>query len=474
MLITLLLACTLFIAVYSFHDWFRALCFALPFLAFLERPEVPREIWGIPGLNLFNVLFLFIIIGWLTQKSKENLSWIVPPKVNRLFLIYLSIFFIAAIRLIADTDSVADFYISRGSNPPSFRALLLSNVVNPLKWLIPGLLLCHGSNTDERRRFATIFILLTCVLLAAQITSRMIPALIGNDDLADRALRVLDRNIGYHRVDLAALMGSAAWGFIAYKVSTKKFIHTVVAIFGFLLCSFSMALTGGRAGYVAWAVCGIVFLALRWKKALLVAPLILSLSIGLIPGLNDRIFEGFSEESHSSYAEKSQGSIDTIDSSGRDLYSITSGRVILWPLVIEKIVESPWVGYGMQGFRVNQINKLVLEKVGVPFDVGHSHNAYLDLLLDNGFFAALLVLLFYGVLILKSMAIFSSEKEPPTKQMLAGMLLAFVVVQLVASLGSQSFYPFQGSTLMWCTIGLLMRELGNTNNHDSSDNTNSK
>ena len=35
--------------------------------------------------------------------------------------------------------------------------------------------------------------------------------------------------------------------------------------------------------------------------------------------------------------------------------------------------------------------------------------------------------------------------------------MAFVLGQLIASIGAQSFYPRAGVVIMWCTIGLAIR-----------------
>ena len=43
--------------------------------------------------------------------------------------------------------------------------------------------------------------------------------------------------------------------------------------------------------------------------------------------------------------------------------------------------------------------------------------------------------------------------------MVATMSLSFLVINLTASLGSQSFYPKQGATLFWIVIGLSLSQL---------------
>ncbi|MEM8547585.1 MAG: O-antigen ligase family protein, partial [Pseudomonadota bacterium] len=69
---TLLVLFIAWVGTVSTRDWFKALCFALPLIAFLERPDMPRAMFGLPGLNPFNIILLFVLIGWLAQKGRDG------------------------------------------------------------------------------------------------------------------------------------------------------------------------------------------------------------------------------------------------------------------------------------------------------------------------------------------------------------------------------------------------------------------
>ncbi len=437
------------------NNWYKGLCLALVLLAVLERPDMPREVFGIPGLNPFNIMLLGVLVGFFINKGKEQLKWTVPSGTNRLWIIYGLICLVAFVRMAMAIDEVSQFHLARGASALGYGSLFKDHFLNIGKWIIPGLLVCYGANTTERRQWMLYSIAITSLLLAAQIISRMMPALIGSEDLGDRALRVLDRNIGYHRVDLAALMGSAAWAFFAVRIASRNAMLSQLLLGGFVMTSLAMALTGGRAGYAAWVLCGAFLCLLRWRKWLLLAPLAIVVLLAAVPGISDRVFQGFSEESHSNYAARGAGEINTVDSQGRDLYSITSGRVILWPVVIKNILESPWIGNGMHGFWRLRVNAQVVDQIGFEYNVGHSHNAFLEFMLDNGLIAFLVVLAFYASVSLKAMKVFVSKTVDPLYSAVAGVALSFVVVQLLACIGSQSLYPAQGTTLMWCAIGLF-------------------
>jgi O-antigen ligase len=146
---------------------------------------------------------------------------------------------------------------------------------------------------------------------------------------------------------------------------------------------------------------------------------------------------------------------------GIDTYSITSGRNIAWPLVIDKIKEAPIIGYGKDGMIKTGIAGFLLTEYNETFP--HPHNAYLQLLLDNGIIGALCVLPFYILMLKYSYSLFRDSRSP---EFIAagGCCLALLLALLVAAMGSQTFYPREGSVGMWCAIGLMLRIYVQRNN----------
>ena len=64
---SLLFIAVLVIAIMAQKNWYRALCFMLPLLAVLERPDMPRQMLGIGGLNPFNILLGIILVASVVQ-----------------------------------------------------------------------------------------------------------------------------------------------------------------------------------------------------------------------------------------------------------------------------------------------------------------------------------------------------------------------------------------------------------------------
>lgn len=420
---------------------------------------MPKSFFGIGGLSPFNIVMLFVLIGWFIQKRKEGLRWPTLPTVNKLLFIYLTIVFISSVRMMFDYGGFVSFAVDLNWPLIPKGDLIKDDFINTLKFLIPGLLLAHGTNTKERADFAIKCMLFSLFLLMVQITIKMLPVLVSGEDVATRSFRVLNRDIGYHRGELAPLMAGAAW---AFMVARSSHINLNINYAGFMWGTLSVVLTGGRGGAMAWAACGMVFGFLRWRKILFLAPLVVLVVISFVPSIADRYTEGFSEESHTKSAQ--QRGLDTVDDQGRDLYAISSGRVVVWPRVAQYIMGSPVLGYGRKAMIREGINQSLV--ADGTFSMGdsmfmHPHNAYLEQLLDNGFVGAFFVVGFFIVIGWLTLKKLRDKKLTGTiEHSIASMTLGFVIVQLAHCLTADSFYPKQIHTFMWCSIGLFIASHG--------------
>ena len=323
-------------------------------------------------------------------------------------------------------------------------------------WIIPGLLISVGARSEDRVRLAVIALLWTGAALSFQIISKMLPALVGADDLASRALRVLDRDIGYHRVSLATITASAAWAFLAAKPILKSRFAGMISLGGFALCTVAMAATGGRGGMLAWTVAALTFGFLRWRKILILVPVFALLALAVIPGLQERLVAGFTQDFTEQSARQAarREEMGAIDASGRDRYAITSGRAFVWPMIIDKAMEAPLFGHGRNAFyRTGVVARLANELRITSF--GHPHNAYLELFIDTGIIGLVVIGAFYWLLLRSAVRSFNAPSGD-TEYIVASIALAFLLVNLTASIASQSFYPKQGGTLLWVAIGLAL------------------
>jgi len=427
------------VACYAFKDWYRALCGLILLMAVVEHPDMPKNMLGIQGLNPWNILLLVVLLAWALQRSAERLEWDMPRPVTILFVLYMGLLVFSTVRLFLDPTGLED-------QTPGY--MVGEYLINTFKWIVPGLLLFTGCRSRDRLVWGTSATLGLYVLLGLLVIRWMPPsAVVTGSELAARSLKVLVREVGYHRVNLSMMLAGASWAILAARPLFKRAVWPVG---GFLVMAYAEALTGGRAGYVTWAAVGLVLCMVRWRKYLLLVPATALVVTFAAPGVAERMSQGFTaESSDSSRAVAAQGDADAPDD-----YTITAGRTFAWSFVIQKIQAGPIVGFGRQAMIRTGLTKYLWTQYQESFP--HPHNAYLETLLDNGIIGFALVLPFYLMVLGRSLALFRDSRACELIAV-GGITAALVLALLVASFGSQTFYPREGAVGMWCAIGLMWR-----------------
>ena len=441
-----------FLCVYSFKDWYKSLCVLIILMAVIEHPDMPKTVFNISGFNPWNILFSFVLLGWFFNKKREQLSWDMPMKFNVLLVIYFIIIVIGFLRMINDADGILIWAGFWGEDYYSTSTLLNEYLINSIKWVIPGLLVFHGCNSRQRLQMTVSAILIMNIILAVQVVRWMpMSALTNSEDLRYYGLKFLSNEVGYHRVNLSMMLSGAFWAVVSclgiYAAGKKK-----IFVFSLPVLFMGLALTGGRMGYATWALVGGVISLIRWKRYIILAPIFVVLILTFVPAVHDRFTSGFDEETvdESASVEEHYGD----DPISMQLYTITSGRSFAWPFVIDGIMEAPLLGSGREAMIRSGLSTELLNKFGEGFP--HPHNASLMWIYDNGFIGFIPILIFYLLLIKYSLTLIK-DKDNLLHIAIGGMTFSLVSALLIASIGSQSFYPREGSVAMWCAIGLMLR-----------------
>lgn len=438
--------------MYAWRDWYKALCVLIVLVAFVEHPDFPKSLMGVQGLNPWNVLLLFVFMAWLGNKHRERLVWDMPSHINWLLFLYFMVIVFAFFRSMGSIDGLRDYEQLTGGGQSSFAGLFSEQIVNCLKWVIPGLLLFHGCNTENRLRIALIAVSTLYVLLAIQVIKWMpISSIGGGDDLAARSIKILSKEVGYHRVNMSMMLAGASWAAFSLRDMLSSSREKKLLLLAVATLLFGQVLTGGRMGYVTWVLLGLIFGALRWRKLLIGVPVALVMVVLFLPAAKERMLQGFSEDSVSN---SSRTHSTEITGDGADVYTVTAGRTFAWGFVVDEIQKSPVIGYGRQAMITTGIASYLWVEYAETFP--HPHNAYLEFLLDNGVFGLLVVLPFYFLVVRYSFRLFRNSASPNCTAV-GGYCLALVLALLIAGLGSQSFYPREGAVGMWCAIGLMLR-----------------
>ena len=423
-------AAVIFLGVYAWRDWYRSLCGLVVFMAFLEHPDMPKTMFGIQGVNLWNLLLLIIVLAWLTQRRAEGLTWDAPRVYQFLLISFFLVVTIGCLRLIEDRGVLG--------TDSAMADLVSENLINPLKFVVPGLLLFDGCRRRSRLLWGLASILVLYLLLSVQVIRWMpIDALFHPAELARRSQKILRAEVGYYRVDLSVMLAGAFWALLAAQSAFPRSRRRMYVLMGGLLLVFAEVLTAGRSGYVAWIVTGLALSLLRWRRYLLLAPVIALLLVSL-PGVAGRAFEGFAPS----------GEI----SSSEELDPLTAGRSHIWAAVIDKISDAPIAGYGRRAMERIGLSTAV---EGEEF-VTHPHNAYLEMLLENGYLGLMVTLALFGYILAHSRALIRDGRSDVFIA-IGGVTASLVIAQLAGSFTAQSFYPREGTVGMWSAVGLMLR-----------------
>jgi len=418
---------------YAWKDWCKSLCILVTMLAVLERPDMPKHIFGIQGLNPFNVALMGILIAWFAQRRDKS---DVPRWLTVLFSLYITVMLLATIRLLLNPT-----YLMVFQNPVfevhSRGSLVAEYFVNTFKWVIPAILLVHGCRGEERQRWLIVGVLGIYAVLALLVWRQMpLHYLLDGEKLQQRAADILQRRVGYHRVDLATMFAGASCAMLAVRplFSSRLIRLGLVGMFGFT--ALGLALTGGRAGYGTWCALGLILSLLKWRRLLLLAPVAVAAVLIIAPGIPQRMLQGFTGGSMT------------------DQHLVTSGRNVVWPAVLEKIRQSPIAGYGRQAWARTNTRMQVGLQTGEFF--GHPHNAYFEFTLDNGVIGLMVLLPMFALIVWKSAGMFRTRGDPAVEAA-GGAALAMTLGFLIAASSAQTFYPTEGSVGMWCMIALAIR-----------------
>ena len=421
---------------YAWKDWCKALAVLIVLLAVLERPDMPKQMFGIPGFNPFNVALAGILVAWVANFRRENYMWDVPRWLSVLFVLYIGLMLVSTARMLVDPSYLVVY------QTPAFRVQSMSNIItenliNTFKWVIPALLLIHGCRGEERQKWLIAAAIGVYAVLAVLVIRQMpLGFLLDGGALEKRAVAVLQRRVGYHRVDLAMMFAGAAWAVLAARplFASWRVRTGLLGVSGIIVLG--LALTGGRTGYAAFCVVGLILSVLKWRRNLILMPVAVVCLLLFAPGVSQRMLQGFGND----------GDHDTA--------AITSGRTVVWPYVIRKIAERPSVGYGRQAWVRTNLRMEVTTRTGEG--VGHPHNAYLEFMLDNGVIGIAILLPFYGLIVWRLTRMFLARDNPMVSAA-GGMALAMTLSYLIAGMGAQTFYPTESAVPMFCLIALAIR-----------------
>ncbi len=432
----------LVLSVYAWKDWYKSLCGLIVLMAVLEHKDMPRTIFDVPGLNPWNLVFFIVLIAWISRRQRERLPWDIPKVPAILLLLGVGVLLLGAARLVVDRQHLIEEL--------SITEVLSDYVFNPVKWVVVGLMLFDGCRSRRRLVLGLASILALYFLISLQVIRWVIPSgALHGGDLSSYTVGKLQKETGYHRNDLSTMLAGASWALLAMLPLVRSMRDKIGILLASFVVLFAQVLTGGRGGYLAWCTVGLTLGLLRWRRYLVLAPLIVILFLSLVPSAADRALQGLTEN-------RETGSEEI------NLEDFTAGRSVLWPQVIDKIWEAPLIGYGRAAMQRTGLSAWYAAYQGASQGdeeeayINHPHNAYLEMLLDNGVVGLLIALALYGYLLAAALCLVR-DRGGSVLLAVGGIALSLILAQLVGSFTGQSLYPREPTVGMWCAAGLLLR-----------------
>jgi len=417
----------------SIRRWFLALCGLLFLTVIMQHPSMPREIAGFQGLNPWNAAFLFIFIMWLVNRRTD------PPRAGTsihagiVFVSFVTILVLAGLVAVTDARAIkSDMGVQL-----SIKDVLIETIVNPLKFLIVGLMFYDGATTRGRIRQALFAAVSSGMVYAALMYKTMKLGVFTMDFSAAR--RATDKLIGLYANDMAEVLAFSMWGavFLVFLIHRNVLrIPWLVATAAIVPAFLSLK---SRAGFLAFALTGMALGALRWRKILLALPITVLLVVLFAPDVVDRVMTGVSSE----------GPVE------HDWDAISAGRTTyLWPAALAQIGQSPIVGHGRLAILRTGSFDTILDALGrVP---AHPHSSYLEILLDAGA-VGLIVCLACIVGIFRASWRLLRERNDPLMTTIGAVGVIAIVTELSAGVAGSSFYPSQSAVPYLCVWGVAVR-----------------
>ncbi|TAN55383.1 MAG: O-antigen ligase domain-containing protein [Magnetospirillum sp.] len=193
-------------------------------------------------------------------------------------------------------------------------------------------------------------------------------------------------------------------------------------------------LTQSRLPVLAMAAAAAVYWSFRRGGALLVMPVL----AGFITVI-------LATESVAGFARLLPSDIlESLSRSGHSKEILTlSGRLLIWPYVMEQIADAPWLGHGHAA-------GIALFRGFTPWRITHAHNAYLQALLSVGIVGSLPFL----AALVTQLRIFVTRPSPVRDILLLnGLILGMTETSMIANMPSQG-------VLLWMLAAAMAVKTG--------------
>ncbi len=432
------------LAIYAWRNWLTSTLGLILLTCVMQRKDMPSQVAGIPGMNPWNMLFVAVLLAWLVQRRGCGLSWDLPRFVQIPLMLYVAVITITVLRAAADFNAFPPGF-DKSSN--GVLLYVFEDLLNPLKLILPGLILYDSCRTRRQLRWAMLAVVGLSLGYALLVVKAMpLSVLVSEANFMQHRHRI-DRDTGLMAIDMSMVLASGCWGTVALLKTWRQWWIRGMLLAASVAMLLGMGLCHSRGGYITFAALGLLFAILRWRWLLALLPVGVVIVFSLFPSIAVRMGAGWGES-------------DVTGGAAHEWHTITAGRTTyLWPNALEQIAEAPILGSGRRTILRSDMHERVLEQFRhVP---SHPHSAHLEMLMDAGIIGYGVTMSLFAVLLWISIKLFR-RRDDPLLAGVGGLALAMVAGLLIAGLGCESFFPTQSAVGFWAASGLALRAWKNT------------
>lgn len=420
------------LCVTAVRYWYAALCGVVLLTVLTQHPSMPTNMFGIQGMNPWNAALLVVLISWWINRRYDPPRVPTSPRVAIMFALFVALTVLTGIVAAVDHGSVQ----GPGAGRLDFLGMVVNTIINPLKYVVVGVLFFDGARTRQRVKMALGAAIGSGAAYGVMLFKSMKHRVFTID--FEDARRMTDKLVGLFANDLAELFTFTMWaGAFACVVFARRWQRIGwLALMVSVLPPF-IALKS-RAGFLAFCAIGMTLGVLRWRKLLVVLPLVIVIAAAAVPSVRERVLMGVGGQDQETCWDE-----------------VSAGRMTnIWPPTLQQIGESPIFGHGRFAIlREPCYEEILIRERYVP---NHPHCSYLEIMLDAGVIGLAIVLACSAGLFRASWALLRVRGDSLIT-VLGCAGVAALVAELSAGLTGSSFYPSQSSIPYLCVWGAVLR-----------------
>jgi hypothetical protein len=417
----------LFMAL-SLRDYRIGIWIAIILLPLIATQHIPREFFGIKGLNPLNATLLMSIASLFLARAFQHKNLIIPHW-PRPFWLYIGTLVFAGLFGAFHFSSIPSHYLVFFDTRAGY---LREYLLKPMLIVITAYLL--SASVANARRPSNYLIPLFCsaIVLPIMVIAYTAASGVSLLTLASSHSRDFLSVIGMHANEQGLMFNMvfalALFCFFSLSGPWQKWTFGVTIV----VLIIAIMLTFSRAAYLGFLTVAGYFLFRQRRLRMTMTVLALAIVAALL--MPQAVVERA-----------------TMGVSGGSGEEISAGRMDrIWKPLLPEVLTSPVIGHGL--------NSIIWSKAaqrGEILPVGHPHSAYLGLFLDFGALGAIAIFIFFRHMwrLFRRLAV--AHPEPLWRGFFGGAS-ACILLLLVQGLTDDHFTPTLPQAFLWLAYGMAI------------------